>query len=611
MPSKKNADSVDSTASEILFTDLQLPEPIQKAISDSGYTTPSPIQAQAIPSILEGKDLVGLAQTGTGKTAAFSLPLLARLKPGVGHTQAIILAPTRELAMQVCEAIKTYAKYLPKLSVLPIYGGASYKAQLDGLRNGADIVVGTPGRVIDHLNRKSLKLENLETLILDEADEMLRMGFIEDVEMVLEHTPETRQVVLFSATMPPAISKIAKRYLNDPVEIRIVSETTTAPSIDQEYWLVDRVNKNTALRKFLTIKNYDAVILFARTKAATEELADTLNQWGYRAAALNGDMNQAQREKTVEMLKQGGLDMIVATDVAARGLDVKRISLVINYDPPSDPEVYTHRIGRTGRAGATGTALLFLRPKERYMIKQIERKTRGEISRISLPTDSEMQAHFQNAFVEKLQHQSNDSDAYEKVVADLLEQADMDIESLTLVLAKMLLANTPLDPAYQQKLAISEAKGRAARNARIDESRERKGHRGDKDSRSRRDRNDRNDRDDNRGNRKDRRDKADGNKSNTLRLDPKAKRKGNKSTSDIPMQRFEIPLGADQGVQPKHVVGCIANEGGIESKYIQNIEIGSDKTYVELPDGMPKDIFQLLKKARILGQKMNLKVSDD
>lgn len=626
MPDTKTEQPAESPASDanpvIKFADLPLPEAILKAVNDTGYDTPTPIQAATIPAVLDGKDVVGLAQTGTGKTAAFSLPLLSNIEIGNGITQALILAPTRELAMQVSEALQTYAKYLPTMRILPIYGGASYKTQLDGLRKGSEIVVGTPGRVIDHLNRGSLKLENLKTLVLDEADEMLRMGFIEDVEQILEHTPDSRQVVLFSATMPPAISKIAKRYLTDPVNVRIKSETTTAPTIDQEYWQVDRGKnrKQTALKMFLTIKPFDAAILFSRTKAGTEDLADLLGRWGYRAAALNGDMNQHQREKTVEQLKSGGLDIICATDVAARGLDVRRISLVINYDMPQDVETYTHRIGRTGRAGASGSALLFVSPKEKYMIRQIERKTGGDLARIDLPTAKEMTAHFQALALEQLTTSFEHSQSFGSVLDELAEASGLTIEQLAQAMAKQLYGKTPLDPDYQERALAAEQQS----NWQKDRGRE-KGRDKDREQRSdRRDKpkNDRRSRED-RGSKNERFDKSDhaashaspkdgnklslrGRKDSRDRFDNKRDKPSSKD-SDLPMERFELAIGASHGAEPKHIVGCIANEAGLDGQHIQNIDIEENRSFVDLPSGMPKGLFQQLKKARVLGHKIDLK----
>ena len=368
------------------FSALALDANVVRALTDVGYETPSPIQAATIPPLLEGRDVIGQAQTGTGKTAAFALPVLSRIDVKPGKPQALVLAPTRELAIQVAEAFQKYATYMPGFQVLPIYGGQSYGPQLQGLKRGAQIVVGTPGRIIDHLDKGTLDLSALKFVVLDEADEMLRMGFIDDVEKLLQATPEGRQVALFSATMPSPIRRIAQTYLKDPVEITIKNKTTTAANIRQRYWWVSGVHKLDALTRILEAESFDAMIVFARTKSATEELASKLQARGFAAAAINGDMAQAQRERVIDQLKNGKLDILIATDVAARGLDVERISHVLNYDIPHDTESYVHRIGRTGRAGRNGEAILFVTPRERNLLRQIERATRQPIEQMQLPT---------------------------------------------------------------------------------------------------------------------------------------------------------------------------------------------------------------------------------
>ncbi|HJV75981.1 MAG TPA: DEAD/DEAH box helicase, partial [Noviherbaspirillum sp.] len=369
-----------------LFSDLKLNESLLRVLNELGYESPSPIQAATIPLLLEGRDVLGQAQTGTGKTAAFALPILASLDIKPSAPQALVLAPTRELAIQVAEAFQRYATYIPGFHVLPIYGGQSYGPQLSALRRGVHVVVGTPGRVIDHLEKNSLDLSQLKTLVLDEADEMLRMGFIDDVETILQKTPESRQTALFSATMPSAIKRIAQTYLRRPAEVTIAAKTGTADNIRQRYWLVSGMHKLDALTRILEAETFDGMIIFARTKLGTEELASKLQARGFSAAAINGDIVQQQRERTIQMLKDGKIDILVATDVAARGLDVERISHVINYDVPYDPESYTHRIGRTGRAGRSGEAILFITPRERNLLKVIERATRQPVSPLELPT---------------------------------------------------------------------------------------------------------------------------------------------------------------------------------------------------------------------------------
>jgi ATP-dependent RNA helicase DeaD len=375
-----------STRPELSFAELDLPQFLQDTLSKVGYEKPSPIQQATIPVLLQGKDVVGMAQTGTGKTAAFALPILAKIDLSQSRTQALVLCPTRELAIQVAEAFQTYAAGMRGFHVLPIYGGQDMGRQLTGLRRGAHVVVGTPGRLLDHLNRKTIDLSQLNTLVLDEADEMLRMGFIDDVEAILENTPKTRQVALFSATMPAPIRAVAEKYLNDPQEIRIQSAISTNEDIEQFYWLVQGTSKLDALTRILEVEDFDAMLIFVRTKTSTVDLAEKLSARGFAASPLNGDMNQAIRTRTVEQLKNGQLDILVATDVAARGLDVDRLSHVMNYDIPYDDEAYVHRIGRTGRAGRSGKAILFVAPRERRLLQSIEKTTRKKITQMELPT---------------------------------------------------------------------------------------------------------------------------------------------------------------------------------------------------------------------------------
>ncbi|MBN8464863.1 MAG: DEAD/DEAH box helicase, partial [Dechloromonas sp.] len=373
------------------FADFGFAPGLLQALTEIGYETPSPIQAECIPVLLAGHDLIGQAQTGTGKTAAFALPLLGQIDVKLAQPQALILTPTRELAIQVAEALQSYARHLPSFHVLPVYGGQSYTIQLKQLARGAHVIVGTPGRVMDHLERKTLSLDNLRTLVLDEADEMLRMGFIDDVEWILERTPEKRQTALFSATMPEPIRRVAQKYLVDPREVRIRSATTTIAATRQVYWQVSGLHKLDALTRILEVEeDFDAAIIFVRTKTATVELADKLAARGYAAAALNGDLNQQMRERVIEQLKSGALDIVIATDVAARGIDVARISHVVNYDIPYDTEAYVHRIGRTGRAGRTGNAILFVAPREIRMLRTIERATRQPIAPLTLPSRADV-----------------------------------------------------------------------------------------------------------------------------------------------------------------------------------------------------------------------------
>ncbi|MDH7452438.1 DEAD/DEAH box helicase, partial [Luteimonas composti] len=430
----------------VSFSDFQLSEPLLRALGDVGYESPSPIQAATIPPLLAGRDVLGQAQTGTGKTAAFAIPALARLEPDARKPQVLVLAPTRELAIQVAEAFQKYASHLPGFHVLPIYGGQGYGQQFSALKRGVQVVVGTPGRVIDHLDRGSLDLSELRTLVLDEADEMLRMGFIDDVEAVLKKTPETRQVALFSATMPSQIKRIAQTYLKDPVEIAIKSQTTTAANIRQRVWMVSGTNKLDALTRILEAEPFDAMIIFARTKLGTQELADRLSARGFAAAAINGDLDQKQREKTIQQLKDGRIDILVATDVAARGLDVERISHVLNYDIPYDTESYVHRIGRTGRAGRSGEAILFAAPRERGMLGAIERATRQKIEPMQLPSVETVNERRLGKFMDRITGALGSPDL--ALFRDLVERYEREhnvpAAEIAAALARVVQGDTPL-----------------------------------------------------------------------------------------------------------------------------------------------------------------------
>ncbi|RLA03098.1 MAG: ATP-dependent helicase, partial [Gammaproteobacteria bacterium] len=437
-------DSENTSATK--FSDLPLSESVMQAINEVGYETPSPIQARMIPHMIEGKDVIGQAQTGTGKTAAFALPILSMIDTSNKVPQVLVLAPTRELAIQVAEAFQTYAKHVRGFHVLPIYGGQEYGTQLRQLKRGPQVIVGTPGRVMDHMRKGSLKLGSLSTLVLDEADEMLRMGFIDDVEWILEKIPDSRQIALFSATMPREIHRIAKRYLNNPVAITIKAQTATAATIHQRYWMVSGTHKLDALTRILEVETHDGIIIFARTKTATTELAEKLQARGYSAAAINGDMAQSAREQTIDRLKRGRVDILIATDVAARGLDVERISHVINYDIPYDTESYIHRIGRTGRAGRTGNAILFVAPRERRMFYAIEKATNKKIERMELPSAKVLN----DKRIDKFRQQISDVLAEDdlKLFKDILEQFQQEhnIPALEIAaaLAKIAQGNTPL-----------------------------------------------------------------------------------------------------------------------------------------------------------------------
>jgi len=435
-----------SESAVIAFAQLGLAPPVLQAVEEVGYESPSPIQAESIPPLLAGRDLLGMAQTGTGKTAAFALPLLSRLDLSLKQPQLLVLTPTRELAIQVAEAMQTYARYLPGFHILPVYGGQGMDVQLRQLRRGVHVVVGTPGRIQDHLRRATLKLDQLQALVLDEADEMLRMGFIEDVEQILEHTPAQKQVALFSATMPEAIKRVARNHLREPVEIRIEAKTTTVATITQRYWQVSGIHKLDALTRMLEVEDFDGMIIFVRTKNITVELAEKLEARGYSAAALNGDMNQQLREKTIDRLKRGSLDIVVATDVAARGLDVERISHVINYDIPYDTEAYVHRIGRTGRAGRKGEAILFVAPREQRMLRAIEKATGQKITAMQLPSREAIADRRVMAFKQLISDtlESQDLNYFEELIEGYQVEHNIGLSEVAAALAYLVQRERPL-----------------------------------------------------------------------------------------------------------------------------------------------------------------------
>ncbi|MFC3459396.1 MULTISPECIES: DEAD/DEAH box helicase [Massilia] len=566
------------------FSDLNIPAPILKALKDVGYETPSPIQAATIPLLMEGRDVLGQAQTGTGKTAAFALPVLSRIDTKQSAPQALVLAPTRELAIQVAEAFQSYAAHMKNFHVLPIYGGQSYGPQLSALRRGVQVIVGTPGRVIDHIEKGSLDLSQLRTLVLDEADEMLRMGFIDDVEQILQQIPDERQIALFSATMPPAIKRIAKTYLRDPSEVTVAAKTGTAENITQRYWLVAGMQKLDALTRILEAEPFDGMIIFARTKLGTEELATKLQARGFAATAINGDMAQQQRERTIEQLKNGKIDILVATDVAARGLDVDRISHVINYDVPSDPESYTHRIGRTGRAGRSGEAILFITPRERGLLKAIERATRQPVSPLTLPTVKAVNdvriAKFKDQITETLA--AGGLEQFRSLIEEYEREQNVPAVDIAAALAKLGRGDVPLllekpdrearpAPAWEDRPARAPREGgweeRPARAPRGDTWEERPA-RGQREF---------------------------GMKKERVMRDP-----------EPGMATYRIEVGHANGVKPGNIVGAIANEGGIESKYIGRIEIYDDFTTLDLPDDLPKDLVDHLKTVWVAGQQLNI-----
>jgi ATP-dependent RNA helicase DeaD len=555
------------------FTELALSAPVQKAVSIVGYEQPSPIQAATIPHLLNGEDLLGVAQTGTGKTAAFALPLLSRIDLKKNSPQILVLAPTRELAIQVAEAFKTYASQMKGFHVLPIYGGQDMSGQLRQLKRGAHVVVGTPGRVMDHLRRGSLNLDGLTSLVLDEADEMLRMGFIDDVEWILEHTPPTRQVALFSATMPKPIRKVADRYLSDPKEVRIASDTSTAPRIEQRYLIVNGFERKLdAITRILEADDFDAMIIFVRTKTATAELAEKLEARGYSASALNGDMNQALRERTINRLKKNQLDIIVATDVAARGIDVERVSHVLNFDIPYDPEAYVHRIGRTGRAGREGKAILFVAPREKRLLNTIEKSTRQTIQPMDLPSGSEVSnkriQSFKELLTDTLANQS--LDFFHDILSGYSVEHDRSSEDIACALAYLIQKDKPLQvedaPKPKRRNDNERQAGRESEGRRTNEPR----------------------------------------RERTREKSPRASSKND----DIDMVKYRIEVGRNDDVKPGDIVGAISNEAGIDGGAIGHIKLHDEYSTVDLPAGMPKEILHHLRKVRICNLPTQIKLDD-
>ena len=549
------------------FRDLNLPAPLLSALDEVGYETPSPIQAQAIPHLLEGLDLLGHAPTGTGKTAAFAVPLLSRIDIHSKQVQVMVLTPTRELAIQVAEAFQRYASHIKGFHVLPIYGGQDYAGQLRQLKRGVHVVVGTPGRVMDHMRKGTLKLDALQALVLDEADEMLRMGFIDDVEWILEQTPAQRQMALFSATMPKEIQRIARRHLRDPQELAIKARTATAVTIRQRYWLVSGLHKLDALTRILEVEPFDALLMFVRTKTATTELAERLEARGYAAAALNGDMAQKHREQMVERLKKGSLDILVATDVAARGLDVARISHVVNYDIPYDTEAYIHRIGRTGRAGRKGDAILFVAPRERRMLAAIEKATRQKIDALQLPStemvNNKRIADFKQSISDTLA--AGELDFMQGVLEQYQQEHDVPALEIAAALARMSIGDRPLLLAPdKQKPVDRKAKTRTVPGAGSGQRKE--------------------------------------------QGEPPRPRPRSQSRSRPPkgMERFRIEVGHQHKVKPGNIVGAIANEAGLDASHIGHIDIHTEYSLVDLPVGMPREVFRDLIKARVCGMALNI-----
>jgi len=547
------------------FNQLALAKPLLKALDEVGYETPSPIQAQTIPLLLEGRDVLGQAQTGTGKTAAFALPILSGLDLKQKDPQVLVLAPTRELAIQVAEAFQKYARHLKGFHVLPVYGGQDYRGQIHALKRGVHVVVGTPGRVMDHMRRGTLKLNNLGTLVLDEADEMLRMGFIDDVEWILDQSPADRQIALFSATMPQQIRRIATKHLNKPEQITIKTRTSTVETIRQRFWPVSGVHKLDALTRILEAEHFDGMLVFVRTKIATAELAEKLEARGYDAAALNGDIPQNQRERTIQQLKKGKLDILVATDVAARGLDVERISHVVNYDIPYDTEAYVHRIGRTGRAGRKGDAILFVAPREKRLLGAIEKATRQKIELMELPSteliNDKRIAKFKQRITDTLANE--DLELFSRLIEQYEQEHNIPAQEVAAALARLLQGDTPL-------LLQHKPQRKADKSWDTDER-------------------------------------------------PKGKKQARKTGERAPRKesppekgllRYRLEVGHNHGVKPGNIVGAIANEAGIDSQYMGRINIYDDYSLIDLPEGMPRAIFNDLKKTRVVGQPLRITLAD-
>jgi ATP-dependent RNA helicase DeaD len=571
------------------FADFALIPEVLAAVNDVGYETPTPIQIPTIPHLLAGRDVVGQAQTGTGKTAAFALPLLSRLDLARRDPQILVLTPTRELAIQVAEAFQAYASHLRGFHVLPVYGGQDYAVQLRQLKRGVHVIVGTPGRLMDHMRRGTLKLDGLTSVVLDEADEMLRMGFIEDVEWILGQTPQQRQVALFSATMPSAIRRIAQQYLRDPAEITIKVRTSTAETIRQRYWTVTGVHKLDALTRLLETEPFDGMLVFVRTRIAAVELAERLQARGYATAALNGDMPQKQREQTISRLKSGSLDILVATDVAARGLDVERISHVINFDIPNDTEAYVHRIGRTGRAGRSGEAILFVAPRERHLLRAIERATRQTIEPMELPSAEAVNdkriAKFNQRITDTLA--TRELEFFRDLIARYQQQHETDPLDIAAALAQLVQGDKPLlvkdvVPARKSGHTTRRTDGersRRERQTRVDDDRDGLPHER----------------------------LASSDRTNGKRKAARGRHEAARGPhDDLPKDLYRVEVGRAHGVQPGNLVGAIANEAGLASAHIGRIEIHDEFSTIELPEGMPKEIFKLLKKVWVSGRQLDI-----
>jgi ATP-dependent RNA helicase DeaD len=557
-------ETTEAEAPAITFADLGLGDAVLRALRDVGYENPSAIQAATIPLLLRGRDVLGVAQTGTGKTAAFALPILDRLDLSQKSPQALVLAPTRELALQVCEAFERYSAHLRGVHVLPVYGGQGYGTQLSALRRGVHVVVGTPGRIMDHLDKGTLDLTQLKYLVLDEADEMLKMGFAEDVETILKDTPDTKQIALFSATMPAQIRRISGKYLHDPEEITVKSKTTTSANTTQRYLVVSYPQKIDALTRILEVENFEGMIVFVRTKNETETLAEKLRARGYSATAISGDVPQAQRERTVEQLKNGKLDILVATDVAARGLDVDRISHVVNYDIPIDTESYVHRIGRTGRAGRSGAAISFVTPRERRLLDQIERATRQPMVEMRLPSVEDVNVtrltRFDDAITTALGDE-NRLNEFRDIIAHYVEHHDVLDSDVAAALAIVAQGDTPL--------LLAPDDPRFARQAREERGNPREGR--------------------------------------SFRDDRPDRPERRPRTSNTKLASYRIEVGKRQRVEPRQIVGALANEGGLSRDDFGHIDIRPDFSLVELPADLSRETLDKLSSTRISGKLIEIR----
>ncbi|MBT3386538.1 MAG: DEAD/DEAH box helicase [Desulfobacula sp.] len=559
------------------FDEMNLSPAVFSVLQNVGYETPTPIQTLTIPHLIQGKDMIGQARTGTGKTAAFAMPLLSRIDLDNKRPQVLVLTPTRELAIQVAESFKTYGAKMKGLNVLSVYGGQSYGIQLNQLRRGVHVVVGTPGRLMDHMRKKTVSFADLFCVVLDEADEMLHMGFIDDVEWILDRTPDDSQTALFSATMPMRIRKIAKKYLTTPKEIIVQPDTTEIDTINQQYWMVNGTKKTQALTQILEGISFDGVIVFTKTKTATLEVAKALEDKGFKAEALNGDIAQNARERTVNRLKKGYIDILVATDVAARGLDVDRISHVINYDMPPKVEPYVHRIGRTGRAGRTGEAILFVNRNERWMLKVIERATKKNIKEISLPSNKAINkkrmADFKDSITKTIE--SEDLSVFQELIEGYAQEHDAPVTQVAAALAKLAHGDTPFLLTAQKNKKTTKVKTSKNQRPSLKDFSEK------------------------------RRLSVKNQKPELIK-----KTSPRKDATIIPletgMERYRIEVGRSHGIQAGNIVGAISNEAGLDSKHIGRIDINQEFSFVDLPYGMPTEIFKLLKKTWVKSQRMDI-----